>query len=458
MPVNRPVARGLRAFTIIWLGQVVSLCGSALSSFAVGVWVYQKTGSATQFALIALFAMLPGLLLAPLAGALLDRFDRRALMLLADSGAGLATLSLALLLWAGRLDVWHVYVVVAISRIFDSLKVPALSASTTLIVPKAQLPRASGMAQVGPAVAQIVGPVIAGALLVLIGLEGVVVIDFATFLVAAATILPFAIPRPAASAAGSVGRGSLWREALSGWAYIRERPGLLGLLAFFAGSYFSLGMVQVLLTPLVLSFTTPAVLGTVLSVATSGLLISGLAISVWGVPRQRVRAILVCTLMQGLFLFAGGFRPSAVLVTVGAFVVLCGTPVVRACSEVLWQTRVEPDIQGRVFAIRRMIGGSTLPLAALVAGPLADHVFDPLLLPGGALAGNVGRLIGVGKGRGIGLLFMVLGLLTVVTVGLGFLSPRLRRLEVELPEVIPDELAAPATDLPAAADPSVSRA
>jgi DHA3 family macrolide efflux protein-like MFS transporter len=434
----RPLARGMRAFTVIWLGQVVSLCGSALSSFAVGVWVYERTGSATQFALLALCASLPGLLLAPLAGALLDRFDRRALMLIADTGAGLATLSLALLLWSGHLLIVHIYVIVAFNRIFDSLKVPALSASTTLIVAKTQLPRASGMAQVGPAVAQIVAPVIAGALLVWIGLGGILVIDFATFIAAAATVFPFAIPRPPVSAAGSAGRGSLWREALSGWSYIRQRPGLLGLLAFFAGSYLSLGIVQVLLTPLVLSFTTPAVLGTVLSLATSALLIGGVAISVWGVPRRRVQAILLFTLLQGLALFAGGLRPSTVLVTIGSFVVLCGTPVVRACSEVLWQTRVEPDLQGRVFAMRRLIGGSTLPVAALIAGPLADRVFNPLLVPGGALAGSVGRVIGVGKGRGIGLLFIVLGFLTVATVISGFLSPRLRRLEVELPEVIPD--------------------
>jgi DHA3 family macrolide efflux protein-like MFS transporter len=435
---NRPLARGMRAFAVVWLGQVVSLCGSALSSFAVGVWVYERTGSATQFALIALFSSLPGLLLAPIAGVLLDRFDRRTLMLLADSGAGLATLSMALLLWAGLLQVWHIYVIVAVNRIFDSLKVPALSASTTLIVPKSQLPRASGMAQVGPAVAQIAAPVIAGVLLLWIGLEGVLVVDFATFLVAAATVFPFAIPRPQVSAAGSAARGSFWGEALSGWSYIRERPGLLGLLAFFAGSYFSLGIVQVLLTPLVLSFTTPAALGTVLSLSTSALLLGGLAISVWGVPRRRVAAILLFTLMQGLALFAGGLRPNTILITLGAFVVLCGTPVVRACSEVLWQTRVEPDLQGRVFAMRRLIGGSTLPLAALVAGPLADRIFNPLLVPGGALAGSVGRLIGVGKGRGIGLLFVVLGFLTVATVVAGFLSPHLRRLEVELPEVIAD--------------------
>jgi len=439
MLARRPLARGMRAFTVIWLGQVVSLCGSALSSFAVGVWVYQRTGSATQFALIALAASLPGLLLAPLAGAMLDRFDRRSIMLIADTGAGLATLSMAALLWAGNLQVWQIYLIVGINRIFDSLKVPALSASTTLIVPKAQLPRASGMAQVGPAAAQIVGPVIAGALIAWIGLQGIVVIDFGTFIVAALTIFPFVIPRPPVSAAGAVARGSLWREAVSGWSYIRARPGLLGLLGFFAGSYLSIGIVQVLLTPLVLSFTTPAVLGTLLSASTSGLLLSGVAISVWGVPRQRVLAILGGTLIQGLALFAGGLRPTALLVGVGTFVALCCTPVVRACSEVLWQTRVEPDLQGRVFAMRRMIGGSTLPLAALVAGPLADHVFNPLLLPGGALAGSVGRLIGVGKGRGIGLLFVVLGALTVATVVIGFLSPRLRRLEVELPEVIPDD-------------------
>ncbi|HVF59527.1 MAG TPA: MFS transporter [Thermoanaerobaculia bacterium] len=432
---NPPLpSRGFAVFGIVLAGQVVSMLGSGLTGFALGVSVYQRTGSATQFALVTLCVMLPVIVLSPLAGALVDRWDRRRAMLLGDSGSALCTLALAALLWSGRLDIWQIYLLLAVSSSFAALQWPAFTATTTLLVPRHQLGRASGIAQLGVAVSQIVAPLLGGALLGPIGVRGVLVLDVASFLVALLTLLAVRFPRPEATAEGVAARGSLLREAWHGWVYIRQRPGLRAMLLLLAATNFSLAILQVLVTPLVLSFASVEVLGVVLAVAGCGMLAGSVAMSVWGGPPRRIDGVLGGLLVQGLLLFLGGVRPSAALVAAAAFVFLFATPIVEGCSQAIWQSKVAPDLQGRVFAVRRMVAWSTLPLGYLLAGPLADHVFEPLLRPGGPLAPTVGRVIGVGPGRGIGLLFIVLGLLVLAVLAVASRNPRLRQVETELPD------------------------
>ena len=424
----------MRAFLVIWGGQVISSLGSYLTGFALGVWVYQQTGSATLFALIALVTTVPGLLLSPFAGALVDRWDRRWALILASGGAGAATLALALLIWAGHLELWHIYLLMSVISSFGALSWPAFSAAVTMMVPRQHLGRANGMTQMGDAAAQILSPLLAGAMIMSIGRQGVVLIDFATYLVAIATLLAVRIPRPPVVAEEVSARGSLWSEARSGWSYIRQRSGLLALLVLLAVTNSGMGLVQVLLSPMVLSFASPAVLGRVLTVAGCGALLGGLAMSVWGGPRRRVAGILGLLLVQGAVLPFGGLRANATLICAGAFVYMLAFPILTGTSQALWQTKVEPGLQGRVFAVRRMVAMSTLPLSYLVAGPLADRVFEPLLRAGGPLADSVGRIIGVGKGRGMALMLILTGFFIVLTVALASRSPRLTHLESELPD------------------------
>jgi MFS transporter, DHA3 family, macrolide efflux protein len=376
---------------------------------------------------------------APIAGALVDRWDRRRAMILSDVGAGLCTAGIALLLLAGRLQAWHIYLAMAISSLFSAFQWPAYSAATTLLVPKEHLGRASGMVQLGEAAAQIASPVVAGALMGTIGIQGVILIDLATLCLAVFTLLLTRVPRPVATAEGRAGQGSLWREATYGWTYIRARPGLLGLLLFFLMTNFASGFVQVLFTPLVLSFTTATVLGAILSMGGVGFLVGSLTMSAWGGPRRRVDGILGAACFMGMVLFAAGLRPNAWILGAAAFLYFCGTPIMNGCSQAIWQSKTAPDVQGRVFATRRMIAWSSLPLAYLIAGPLADYVFEPLLAKGGLLAGSVGQVIGVGTGRGIALLYVILGSAMLLVVMTAFLSPRLRHLEAELPDFVSDK-------------------
>ncbi|HZF08274.1 MAG TPA: MFS transporter [Thermoanaerobaculia bacterium] len=434
--------RGMRTFLLIWFGQVVSILGSGLSAFALGVWTYRQTGSATALSLITLFSTVPNILLSPVAGALIDRWGRRSVLLLNNFGSGACTLVMAALYWAGVLQIWHVYLLVCASRCFNVFQLPAFSAATSQLVPRRQLVRANGMAQLGPVAGQTAAPILAAALMNVIGVGGVIFLDCSSFLFAALTLLLTRIPRPPVSSAGQEGRGSLLYESFYGWTYIRQRPGLLGLMLFFAFANYCLAVVQILVTPMVLSFGSPQVLGVVLTSGMTGALLGGITLSVWGQGRslRRIPIILSFTLLQGTTLLLGGLRPSALLVGSALFVALFALPIIRGSNEAIWQSKIPQDLQGRVFAIRRMISGIAFPLAGASAGPLADVVFRPLLLPGGALAGSVGRVIGVGPGRGVGLMFMLFGVLTLVSVAVTYEVLPVRRVETQLPDVLYDEI------------------
>lgn len=420
----------------MWFGQLVSLVGSKLTGFALGVWVFQITGSVTRFALIMVFTALPGVVLSPLAGAFVDRWDRRRTMILSDTGSGLCTLGVALLLALGRLEIWHIYLLMAASSAFGAFQWPAYSASISLLVPKSQYGRASGLVQLAQATAQIVAPVVAGVLLGVIGLPGIILIDFSTFLFAVSTLLLVKIPRPARTAAEGR-KPSIWQEAWEGWRYIVSQRGLLVMLALFGLANFTIGIVYVLFTPLVLSFSTAAVLGTLLSVGGLGFLAGGLLMSAWGGPRRRIYGIYFAEALLGAALFAAGFPPNPLLLGVMAFLAYFSLPVVNGCSQAIWLVKTPPGLQGRVFATRRMIAWSSMPLAYLVAGPLADRVFEPLMAEGGALTGTLGRFLGTGPGRGIGLLYVIMGGLLLLATLAGVLSPRLRRVELEIPDAVP---------------------
>lgn len=425
----------MRTFLVIWFGQFVSQMGSALSGFALGVWVYQTTGSATKFSMTVLLGMLPDIAIAPLAGALVDRFDRRKVMICSDAVAAAVTVVLACLLYAGRLEIWHIYVstfVISVAGAFHSLSNMAI---VSMLVPTEKLGRVNGLIQLGQSVAPILSPLVAGILVLTIGLQGVLTIDFATFLVALVTLALVRVARPPVSEEGEAAKkGSFLRRLTFGWTFIKERPGLRTLLLLFATVNFGMAMVQVLILPLMLSFASPAALGTVMSLSGAGMMAGSLLMSAWGGPKRKVYGIIGFWVVQGLLLVLGGWQPNVVLVAAMVFGTLLAAPVTGGCSHVIWQRKTPLDVQGRVFAVRRMIAFSCTPLAYTVAGPLVDRVFEPLLMPGGALAGTVGRYVGTGQGRGIGLLFVVLGVFITLTALTGLLYPRLRHVEDELPD------------------------
>jgi len=429
-----PPFHKIRIFLLVWFGQLVSLIGSGLTSFALGVWVYQRTGSVTQFSLILLFALLPSILISPVAGALVDRWNRRNCMILSDSGAGLSTVAIALLLATGKLEIWHIYIAVSLSSVFKAFQLPAYTASTSSLVPKEFLPRASGMVQSGEACAQLISPLLAGFLLGVVQLQGIVLIDFVTFLFALTTLLLVRFPKTKPATVPLAEKVSFWREAFEGWTYITVRPGLLALLLIFTINNFVFGLIEVLFTPLVLSFTSVTALGTIQSFGGAGMLLGSVVMSVWGGPRILIRGLFGFAFLYQLCVLALGFRTSFALFALANFLLFFSVPFISGCCDAILLRKVPPHLQGRVFATVQMICFSCIPLAYLVAGPLTERIFEPLMAADGLLAGSVGQIIGVGPGRGIGLLFITMQILAIlVTVAL-YRYPRLRYVEDELPD------------------------
>jgi len=307
------------------------------------------------------------------------------------------------------------------------------------MVPKEHLGRAGGMTQIGEAISHLATPVIAGAMFVSVGIRSILFIDIFSYFFALATLIAVRFPQPEKTEEGQEGKGSFIKEALFGWKYIRERPGLFGLLSVFAVMNFLISIIFLLITPLVLDMGSPVVLGWVDSITGAGMLVGTLVMSVWGGPKRRIIGIFAAEVLTGVGALMMGLRPSIPLIAVAGFILFLGMPVSSGCSQAIWQSKVAQDVQGRVFATRSMIAFSIEPLAFLIAGPLAEKIFEPLMVEGGKLASVFGPVIGVGPGRGIGLFVVLCGILYILVSTVVLLNPRIRRVEMELPDAIPVE-------------------
>jgi MFS family permease len=431
----KPLTGRMPVFLVTWLGQVISLVGSGLTSFALGVWVFERTGSPTLFAFIGLSAVLPKVIFSPIAGALVDRFDRRKVMILADAGAGLSTLFIALMLFSGRLELWHIYLSTAANSLCGAFQWPAYTATVTRLVPQKHLGRANGMNQFGRAAAEIFSPLLAGVLVLTIQLEGVILIDVATFIFAMMTLLMVRFPRLKTRPAGE--KLAAFKDDLTfGWRYILARRGLLSLLSFQVTVNFIWGMVGALIVPMILSFTSADKLGAVITIAGTGMLTGSLLMTFWGGPKRRINGVIFFELISGICFMLMGLRPEFWPVAVGAFGAHITIAIVFGSNQALWQTKVETENQGRVFAAQQMFASLASPLAYLSAGPLAEKIFEPLMATGGALSLKLSLLLGAGAGRGIGLMFILMGLVKIMVSVLSYLNPRVRLIEDELPDVV----------------------
>jgi MFS family permease len=409
----------MRAFTIVWAGQFVSLMGTAMTQFALSVWAWDITGQATALALVNFFGFAPTILLSPLAGALVDRWNRKLVMMLSDLAAGLSTIVIFLLYLSDSLQIWHLYIAGAFAGAFQAFQFPAYSAAISTMIPKEHYTRADAMIGVAESGSTIFAPLAAGALIGVVGIRGILLLDIVSFTAAIGTLLFVHIPQPIRTEAGRKGQGSLVKESLYGFRYIFERPSLLGLqLVFFLGNLlFSLAFT--LYTPMILARTNSdsTTLGTVTSVFGIGGLIGGLVVTAWGGTKRRVHGLIGGWL--GMSLLGRpllGIGQSIPVWAAGAFLTSVFSPLIDGSNQAIWQAKVAPDVQGRVFAARRLIAQVTSPIAMLIAGPLADKVFEPGMMPDGFLAPIFGWLVGTGPGAGMGLIFVFTGLLSAAAV------------------------------------------
>ncbi len=438
---NPSSPKNMTTFLVIWVGQFVSLVGSGLTGFGLSVWIYTQTGQATPMAITALAYNLPRILISPIAGSIVDRFNRKLIMVLADTAAFFVTLAYGALIYTDSLQVWHIYLLAAVSSAFGSFQEPAYRASITMMVPKKQLARAAGIQQIGSAMQMILVPVLAGVLYGLIGFRGIIIIDIVTYFFAIGALIWAHIPQPEQVTDTGSEERSMLKDAFFGWRYLRERPGLISLLLYFAVVNFFLSLSNVLSAPLVLSFGTSTEMGLVQMAGGAAMLLGGLVIGAWGGPKtKRVWGVILTIFLSGFGFFIMGLRPSTWVIGVGQFIFLIFIPVAAALSQAVWQVKIPADLQGRVFAIRAMISASIIPLANLIAGPLADRVFEPMMRAGGALSESfLAGLVGVGPGRGIAVIYLISAVFLWASSVVIFTYPRVRNLEEEIPDAIADD-------------------
>ena len=429
----------MQTFLIVWIGQVVSLLGTKLTEFALGFWIldqtYQDTGTITQFALTILFMYLPKVVISPLAGVLIDRWNRRSAMIMSDMGTGAITIVVLFLVSTKSLAVWHIYLALIISSTLNAFQQPAYTAAISQLVPANNLSRANGMVQASFAIAKIAAPAIAGLLLNYFGLKTILLVDITTFCIAILTLI--CVNFPDFRRRTRVRRKVVDRviaDAVAGWSYIVLRPGLVRLVCFIAISYFTMGMLEVVLWPLLYQPGSTEQLGIVLSVGGCGMLLGSVLMSIWSGPRNRVRAIIGFVGFQGLIVLVGGLKISPIILAVGIFGYLFSQPIIVSCNQAIWQTKVPSRLQGRVFALQQTLERSLAICAYLLAGPLVDNVLNPLMAEGGIVARAIGKIINTGMGQGVTLLLVILGIINLMVVAIAYREPRLRYLEQELPD------------------------
>lgn len=428
---------GMTVFSIIWIGQIVSLLGTAMSNFALTLWAYEVTGKATPLALVGFFFMTPMVVLGPFVGVLVDRSNRKLMMMLSDLAAALTTVIVLILYATGNLQIWHLYVTATVSGIFQGFQWPAYSAAITLMLPKEQYARANGMLMLAGDASRISAPLLAGALIGPVGLVGLLIIDLVSAAVAIGTLLFVHIPQPARTEAGREGEGNFLKEAAYGFRYIFARPSLLGLqTVFLVGNFFS-SLAFAVFAPMILGRTgnNELVFGSVQSAGAIGGVVGGVAMSAWGGPKRRVHGVLLGWFCLGLLgQTVLGLGQALPVWAAGIFLLSFFGPIIDGANQAIWQAKVAPDVQGRVFTTRRLIAWLVSPISQLLAGPLADQILEPAMAEGGSLAPVFGWLVGSGTGAGIALLFVVAGLLAALAGLGGYLFPAVRNAEDILPD------------------------
>jgi len=404
-------------FSIVWLGQLVSMTGSGMTRFALTIWVWQETGEATALAIVAIFSFAPAIFFSPIAGAIVDRVSRKKIMIASDLAAGLSTVALVILFSTGHLEIWHLWAAGFFASAFESFQFPAYSAAITTMIEKKHYTRANAMLAMVQSASMI--------------------IDIVTFLFAIGTLLLVVIPNPAETAVGRASRGTLLQESVFGFRYIFSNRSLLGLLFIFFTTNLTFGLTMILLAPMILSRTgqNAGILATTMTAFGVGGVVGGLVIAAWGGFKRRIHGVLLGLVFLSIFgQIVIGVGQSVQVWAAGAFLALFFMPLVNGSSQAIWQAKVSPDIQGKVFATRRLIAQISAPVAMIMGGRLADAVFEPAMASGGAFAQFFQPLVGSGLGSGMALLFIFAGFVGVAAALIGYLVPVIRDVETIIPD------------------------
>jgi MFS family permease len=432
-----PVERISKSFYAIWLGQFLSMIGSQLTAFALGVWLFQSTGSVLNFTQLMLCTTLPALIMMPWSGMVADQWDKRRILIAAEAIALVCTACMATLFALGRFEVWHLYALQVVLSFSMGFQAPTANAVITSLVPKSQFGRASGMYQIASAVSQFGAPLMAAPLLAVIGITGILVVDGFTFAIALLGVVLARVSRYCdAERSGPATVRSPLKDIRWAVDFLRERPTMARIYIYRIMGAFFTGMVLVLITPIVLSNHSAQVLAWVTTCGAIGALASGLVLVAWGGLKRWHPLILSLNLIQGIAIACAGLNNSVIVLCFSAFFVMMCSSLLAAVTSAIWRSKVPRDRQGNFAALQQAIGLTILPLSAVVGGLLAHFVFEPAFAPGGYWFETVGSWFGTGAGRATSFLFFVIGLAAIGISLVSLSDRRLYRFEEEVKDAI----------------------
>lgn len=436
-PLQRP--SGMRGLFIIWLGQMVSGIASSITAVALPIWIFSITDSGAAVGFLEFFYFGAYLLATLFAGILIDRFDRKLMMLAYDflSLAGLAVL--LVLQSAGILQVWHLYIAATLQGIGSAFQSPSYGAAITTMVSRRQYIRANSLISLLYDMPGIFGPLLAGVMYMVLGLSGILSINVLAFVISIGVLLFVDVPAPPHTLEGDLSHNKFLNEAIYGIKYIFQRPSLLGLqLIFSTGNLFSgIALSVAALYPMILLRTgnNTSVLGTIQAAGAFASVLTGILLTTWGGIKRPARIIILGWLLSSLFSMTLLGIGQALMIWLIAIVVdSIFDPIVNVSMEAFLQTKVPPDLQGRVFSASDFIAQAMIPFTPLLAGYLGDQIFEPAMRTGGALVNTFGPLVGTGPGSGFGLLILLCGVGGTLVGLSGYLIPSIRNIDQLLPD------------------------
>lgn len=409
----------LRTFYFLVITQTLSIIGSRMTGVALGIRVYTETGNAAPLLLFSFFNELPAMLGSSFAGVFVDRWNRKRVLVLSDSGQALGSLLLLISFSTGQFQLWHLYTVAVLQGICAMFQSPAKDAVTTMLVPDENRDWANAVQAMSFPLAGVVAPALAGLIYVGLGISGVILIDLLTFTVAVLALTRVDIPQPKQSDIGKAVAGSMWNEWGGGLRYLSRHSGLLTLVLYFTMMNFLLNGPLELTTPYVISITgSEAMTGFVLATSSFGGFVGAGLLAWWGTQRSRVRTVFRGMLLVGLMFLVYGTARTPVLLALAAFGLMLPLQTWAIYTSIL-QAKIPPDIQGRVFALVSQLGYVGATVSFLLVGPLVDNVLEP----------NAPS-----PGEGIGWLLVGTGfIILLMTVGV-YALPAVRGLETPLPD------------------------
>lgn len=431
---NKGSRSGMLPFVMVIVANLVSLTGTQMTRFAVVTWAWKVAGSATAAGLVMMANLAATVLVSAFAGALVDRWSRKRTIIGADIAGFVATLAVMLLYDTSNLQIWHLGALGALAGMLESIQFPAYMASVTTMVSKENYARANGLFQFVWTFAVAVAPAVTAFVLGGWGMNAVLILDLFSFAIVVLAIAAIKIPQPAVPEGG---HGSIWQDTVAGFRYIADRGSLLGMLLILMTANIACGFYEGLFRPMVLALFDGDVslLGYALTAGSVGGVVGGLLMGVWGGPKTKMPTLLgsvalmsgagLALLAVGRGLLVWGIAGSAY----GFFLAVANTLIFA-----IWQLKVDPAVQGRVFTTMRLVVMASGPVAVLLSVQLADRIFEPAMLGGGALANLFGGMLGTGAGSGMSLLLLLAGILGVMVALGAFFVRTVRNAETIMPD------------------------